>query len=125
MITEAILCDCPVVLVENEFFDGRTLAEFELGLDGYANTNSEEDLDRARSGIEQGKKNFIDAVNNFWDQLEFFIEETQRFSKKRSKGEVSLDLMSASWMTNKYLKKNLKRYLSYKIKRILGKDKVK
>lgn len=117
LITEAILCECPVVLLKNDFFDGKTLAEFELGLDGYAFSTRKEDIEQARASIAQAKINFYSAVNNFWNQLEIFITETQQHAQNSGEVKIILDKMLLPNLTLKYFGKNLKRYFSYKKKR--------
>jgi len=114
LITEAILCECPVILIKNDFFDGKTLAEFELGLDGYAFSEKKEDLQRAKTTISQARNNFYAAIDNFWNQLEVFIDETQKHAQKSGDAKISLDKLVLPGLTFKSFKKNLKRYISYK-----------
>lgn len=117
LITEAILCECPAVLVKNNHFDGRTLAEFELGLDGCAFSDKKEDIEQARKSIPQAKENFYAAVNNFWNQLEVFIDETQKHAQKSGEAKVVLDRMVLPSLNFESFKKNLKRYISYKFRK--------
>lgn len=82
LITEAILCDCPVVLLKNDFFSGETLAEYELNSYGCTTENSSEKINEAKKTISLAKEKFFENINNFWDQFDNFINLTQEHSKK-------------------------------------------
>ncbi len=82
LITEAMLCDCPVVMVKNQFFDGEPLAHYELGNEGYSTNSDPDNIENARKTIPIARQKFIDAVENFWPQFDNFIKITQELSLK-------------------------------------------
>ncbi len=90
LITEAILCGCPVVLVKNKFFDGEPLAINELGSEGFSVDTDEKNIEQAHQSIALAQKKFFDAIENFWPQLDNFITLTQELSLKTNSGEFDL-----------------------------------
>jgi hypothetical protein len=71
--TEAILLDTPCIFIENEFL-GEIIAATELGLEGSTFLNTEQGLAVARGLIPVAKQKFLKAEEDFWLQLESFIE---------------------------------------------------
>jgi hypothetical protein len=91
LITEAILCGCPVVLIKNKFFDGETLAKHELGIEGCSKDSDPKNIEYAKQTIGIGQENFIRAVNNFWHQLDNFIKITQENSSNKSENKLLIN----------------------------------
>ncbi len=73
---EAALCECPVVLMFNEFFS-IPLAVEELGWDGFACSDNPAEIERARRTVGNVFQNYANNVDIFWDQLDQFIKVTQ------------------------------------------------
>ncbi len=73
---EAALCGCPVVLMPNRFFD-RPIAIEEVGWDGFAWGDSEVEVQRARNTVELVHAHYKKRLEDFFGQLESFIEKTQ------------------------------------------------
>lgn len=90
LITEAILCGCPVVFVKNKFFDGEPLAINEVGSEGCSIDINNKNIEQARQTIDLAQKKFFDSVEKFWSQLDNFITLTQELSLKTNSGEFSL-----------------------------------
>ncbi|MFT7098322.1 MAG: hypothetical protein ACJAS6_000174 [Rickettsiales bacterium] len=97
LITEAILCGCPVVLIKNEFFDGETLAKHELGIGGCSKDVDPKNIEYAKQTISLAQEQFIKSVDNFWAQLDNFIKITQdhflKSSFEESEGELLIKLL--------------------------------
>lgn len=94
LIAEAILCGCPAVMVKNQFFNADPLASCELGSEGWAADESLENIEYAKKTIPIARQKFIAAVDNFWLQLDSFIQVTQQVSLK-SKSNNGLKLILA------------------------------
>jgi hypothetical protein len=80
LITEAILCGCPVVLVKNDFFDGEPLAINELGSNGTITDSEMGNINKAINDIGLAQDKFLQATKDFYPQLDNFIKKTQEFS---------------------------------------------
>lgn len=76
LVTEAVLCGCPAVLMPNAHFD-RSIGVEELGWDGYAWGDAPEEIARARATVEGGRQNYFATVAAFDRQLEAFVAATQ------------------------------------------------
>ncbi len=82
LITEALLCGCPVVLVRNKFLKNDPLAVYELGRDGIGFSDDEDlNIDLLRSSVSLAQKRYFLSVENYWDQLQLFIKKTQEHSR--------------------------------------------
>lgn len=112
LITESILCGCPVVIIKNKFFE-EPLAKYELGMEGCTFDSDPQSIKSANELIPVAQKKFFEAVENFWLQLDNFIAKTQ---------EQSLKIISESNITliprrikrvpiGRFLKKKIKNYL--------------
>ena len=73
---EAILCGCPVVLLKNEHFK-TMIAEKELTTNGIAFSPDPDSIGRARATVSKFRENYLGLFDNFWLQLDQFIEESQ------------------------------------------------
>lgn len=78
LINEAILCDCPVLLIKNDYFDSNFLTEYELGKYACFSDYNQDSLAIAKSQIPLAKQKIFEAINNFKPQLQNFIIETQK-----------------------------------------------
>ena len=92
LITEAILCGCPVVLIKNEFFD-QPLASYELGSEGCTFDPSPKGLSEARESIPIAQEKFFASIEKFWTQLDDFISATQELSLKSDNIESDIKLL--------------------------------
>lgn len=77
LISEAILCGCPVIFIKNQYFKDDPLAIYELGKYGMANHDKKEEIERAKDTVEKAQEAFFEAVDNFFVQLDNFISKTQ------------------------------------------------
>ena len=114
LITEAILCGCPVVLVKNKFFTDEPLATYELGNEGCTSDLDPKNLEIARESIPIAQQKFFAAVENFWIQLDNFISATQELSLKSDGSECNITLIKRIKKTvplGRVIKKKLKNYL--------------
>lgn len=86
LITESLLCGCPVMLIKNKFFDGSTLANEELGTYGCFSSenvnNIEKNIEKAYEEIPLAIKKYYESVNNFKISFKNFIDITQRSASK-------------------------------------------
>lgn len=76
LILEALICNCPVVLMPNDFFS-KPIGIDEIGWDGIAWGASSAEVARAVSTVEKGKNNYVQQISKFFDQLDNFITKTQ------------------------------------------------
>jgi hypothetical protein len=84
MATEAILLETPCVFMENSFL-GSVIASHELGLEGTTFSNTEAGINTARKSLPIGKQKYLKAEENFWVQLDHFIQHhDQHFSNLSS-----------------------------------------
>jgi hypothetical protein len=111
LATEAILCGCPVVFIKNEFFKQGALASFELGLEGCVYSVKPEELQWAKDTVEIAQQKFAKATNNYWMQLESFIETTQG---------KSLGVARSKQMKIANKRKPIGRIIKSKIKSFIG-----
>lgn len=77
LATEAVLCGCPAVFLPNPHLT-EIIAAKELGPEGYAWGSDPAEIARARSTVAQGAANYLKTYATFWNQLDNFIELTQR-----------------------------------------------
>ncbi|MBU6338591.1 MAG: hypothetical protein KGQ36_01265 [Rickettsiales bacterium] len=77
LISEAILCGCPAILIKNKHFKDDPLATYELGRYGMANYDNKEEIERAKDTVEKAQETYFKAVDNFFVQLDKFIDKTQ------------------------------------------------
>lgn len=78
LINEAILCDCPVLLIKNQYFNDDFLTEYELGKYACFSDYNQESLAIAKSQIPLAKQKIFESILNFKSQLQNFITETQK-----------------------------------------------
>jgi hypothetical protein len=76
LITEAILCGCPVVLLQHDYFD-KVIARTELSTKGIAFDLKSESLEAARAQLVDFRKHYLKNFDLYWQQLTSFIEATQ------------------------------------------------
>jgi len=81
LITESILCGCPVLLIKNKFFNGVPLAIDELGIFGcFSDTNKnnlENNILKAHDEIPLAIAKYQESLIKFKSSLENFIDITQ------------------------------------------------
>ena len=86
LITESILCGCPVMLIKNNYFDGIPLAYHELGIEGcFSDTNIknlEKNILKSKLEIPLAIEKYKASINNFNTDLENFINITQKEASK-------------------------------------------
>ena len=73
---EATLCGCPAVFLPNEHLRS-IIASEELGLDGIAWGDSDQEIARAKSTVSKATKNYEMAIEDFQKNLTKFISLTQ------------------------------------------------
>ena len=76
LINEAALCGCPVVMMKNETFTW-PIAIDEVGWDGYAWGDGDEEVARARRTVGAAYDNYVRAIPAFFTQLYSFVLITQ------------------------------------------------
>ena len=108
LITEAILCGCPVLLIKNKYFDGNLIASYELGQKACFTEYSDENLEIAKSQINQAQQDFYSSIEVFKSHLKVFIEDTQNYA---SKINFPTEMNQKSF----YKKFNFKKVIKYKI----------
>jgi hypothetical protein len=118
LITEAILCGCPVILIKNKFFDEEPLAKYELGIDGCSFDLDPENIEKAKKSIPLAQKKFFDSVENFWLQLDNFIKLTQELSLKPSTKGFNLKLIPLLQVRKK--RTPIGRFIKQKIKAVFN-----
>lgn len=74
---EAILCECPVVFLPNEYLIG-LIGAHELGRDGIAWGADEAEIKRAKATVKNGRENYLRLFKEFERSLLLFIERTQK-----------------------------------------------
>lgn len=79
LATEAVLCGCPAIFMPNRYLE-RPIALHELGWDGYAWGDTKSEIDRARATVQKGWVNYTSTIDVFFDQLNWFIDTTQRLA---------------------------------------------
>jgi len=94
LITESLLCGCPVILLKNKFFDGTQLAEFELSNFGSTNNTDMESVKIAKSEIPLFLKKYNESFSKFENQFEKFIKDTQDFSLNKNFPDLNIDFLS-------------------------------
>ena len=77
LATEAVLCGCPAVFLPNPHLT-EIIAAKELGPEGYAWGADPAEVERARSTVGQGAKNYLKSYDAFWKSLDRFIELSQK-----------------------------------------------
>lgn len=75
--TEAMLCGCPVIYLQGGHIDTLPFTEH-FGDAGAAMHYEPGGLERARASLPQARQRWLDIEDTFWQQLDFFIELTQR-----------------------------------------------
>ncbi len=76
LIIEALLCECPVVMLPNQYLH-KAIGELEIGQDGIAWGTSPEEIERAKATVIKGKEKYSKLYPEFWRQLDIFISRTQ------------------------------------------------
>lgn len=86
LITESILCGCPVMLIKNNYFDGVPLAIEELGTFGCFTDlnlkNLEQNILKSYNEIPWAIEKYQKSVDAFKDSLNNFIDITQKEASK-------------------------------------------
>ncbi len=116
LITEAILCGCPVILIKSKFFNNDPLAKYELGTEGCSFSTDPESIKNAQDSIPIAQQKFFSAVDKFWSQLDDFIRLTQELSLKTASSECNITLNKKEPKKKRVpigrlLKKRFKSYL--------------
>ncbi len=78
LIGEAILCGCPVVLISNPHFDVLIGGDEVFSGKGFAWDYADGAFDYARDTVDEGRTNLLRSISNGLEQLDSFIEMTQR-----------------------------------------------
>jgi GNAT superfamily N-acetyltransferase len=76
LVTEACLCDCPVVMMPNPWLSG-SIADKELGWDGVAWGDAAEEIARAKATVGLVRQRYQRTVSEFFPQLDRFVGLTQ------------------------------------------------
>lgn len=80
LATEATLCGCPAVFIPNEHLES-IIASEELGSDGIAWGNSDQEITRAKNTVDKAIHNYTKNIFRFYEMLDIFIEKTQQHAK--------------------------------------------
>jgi hypothetical protein len=80
IVTEAILSGTPAGFIPNPFL-GQIIAEHELGWAGSFIGDAPEDIDKARSTLNAGRKSYLEAVEAYSSELVVFISKSQRLAE--------------------------------------------
>jgi hypothetical protein len=114
VITEAIMCGCPVFLIKNEFcnFEHRIalseLSSFGISLNDY----SDDELLKLQQEIPLAQKQIQHTIDNFYPSLESFITKTQEYSQSFDIADYNINIFNQ--LTIKNLLINLVRIVSNK-----------
>lgn len=81
LIIEALLCECPVVMLPNPYLE-RPIGAHEVGSDGIAWGTDAAEVARAKATVLQGKTRYLQTYAQFWVQLDRFIAATQAQAAK-------------------------------------------
>lgn len=73
---EAALTGCPVILIPNPWFT-EVIAEYELGMDGFAFGNQPEKIQRAKETVHLFRARYLKCINDIQSSLNRMIVETQ------------------------------------------------
>lgn len=85
VIMEALLCECPVVLISSDYhkFDkNNSIGIKEIGNHGIAFGDSEEEIKRAKETVHLAKQKIEENISEFSERLNNFIKETQKTSNE-------------------------------------------
>jgi hypothetical protein len=88
VMMEALLCECPVVLISTpyqSFSKTDTIGLKEIGINGIAFGESKEEIERAKRTVHLAKNKIQNLIDKFPEKLEYFINETQRIANEKPK----------------------------------------
>ncbi len=77
LITEATLCGCPAVLLQNKYFD-KAIGSMDIGWDGIAWGVNPIEIQRAKDTVHLARTNYLKLYKSFENQLNEFIALTQK-----------------------------------------------
>lgn len=100
VITDALMCGCPVVCVPNEyckFTEKDMIGMQEIGLNGIAIGTSDKEIKRAKATVHLARDRILQLMEEYETKIDFFIKETQKISH-----EVKLDRNKALNALNSY-----------------------
>ena len=89
---EATLCGCPAVFLPNDYLKS-IIASEELGRDGFAWGNSDEEVRRAKESVKNVFKNYTHTINQFYEQLDVFTAKTQEHAKTRINTSKNVEML--------------------------------
>ncbi len=84
LINEAHLCGCPVIFIKNEIFSDYSLAYHEMGDYGISYDLAPESIEKAKNSVGKAREIYLETCNNFWNQLDVFIDKTQDFANNKN-----------------------------------------
>ncbi len=111
LITESLLCGCPVILIENKFFDGSQLAEHELTSLGSTKKFDRNSIEKATNEIPLFIKNYNNSFSEFENQIASFIKDTQNLSLNKNFPKINDSYIIKLDSFNKYFKKKFKKLI--------------
>lgn len=79
---EALLCECPVVFLPNEYFK-QSIGAAEIGWDGIAWGADPAEIARAKATVVAGRANYLGTYPAFLKALKSFIADTQKIAAPR------------------------------------------
>lgn len=85
VITEALMCGCPVVCVPNQycqFTENDMIGFYEIGLNGIAIGTNPKELERAKATVHLARERILTLMNQFEGKIDYFIQETQKISQE-------------------------------------------
>jgi len=83
IVTEALLCGCAVIFIQNGDFNKIPNVACRLGLDGIAWGNDPDDVEKAISTVYKKREQIIKSYSCWIDNLKKFIEITQKISLEK------------------------------------------
>ena len=117
VITEALMCGCPVVCVPNDYckFDEQDMIGLaEIGLNGIAIGTNPEEIARAKATVHLVRERILQLMAEFETKIDFFIEETQKISQ-----EVRLDKVKVLKSLQRHFAKKKPNKIIRELKRAL------
>jgi hypothetical protein len=115
VITEALMCGCPVVCVPNDycqFSEKDMIGLAEIGLNGIAIGTSIDEITRAKATVHLARERILQLMSEFDNKIDYFIEETQKISQ-----EIQTDKAKISKTLTRFFNKKRPNKIIKELKR--------
>lgn len=84
----AVLCGCPVIFMAGVGIDREFLDNSFFGCIGFAMSDETDALQRARASLGAALPRYVERTAPFWQQLDVFIDKTQRAARLEAAGNL-------------------------------------